>query len=322
MKAKIIPFPNAKKKWETDIFSAFSKGDDVSTLRLIEIFHQLYGKKSTFHLLASLCHYHLGEEDEALQFILDLKQIRTEPSKNELYGLYTMIFNDSDFWLWHEWIVSMDKDVEMKVWLQEWLAQITPPRYKILRNVEELLPKVSPFVEQFNQIFLQNDDVGMQLAWLKSEQTWEKSEFFFESCQAFFLKESAHPFIQTLLLQQLKFEQVSYYFQIKKSNRQGDFDIEKIDFPLFSLNERKMIQEIQSYEAKNISYAQQMLRAYQQYVMYFYPFVNEYIDTFIEILVRYTNEIFGQKVNQKTLTDEEYLVYQELIQANQPIFSL
>ena len=321
MKGTVVSLPNAKQTWETKIFSAFSEGNDVKVLQMIQEFYQLHKKKNTLQLLASLCHYHLGEEEEAQQFVLEINQIPTIPSKNELYMLYTVIFDDEDFWPWYEWIFSSCQDDKMAVWLAEWLTQLTPPRYKILRNVNQLQPKITLFVEQFSRIFLQYDDVGMQLAWLKNGQSWEKGDFFFEACQNFFMKDTAHPFVQTLLLQQLKFEKVTYYFQVKKEDKIGEFDLEKTDFPLHSLNERKMIREIQNYEAKNVSYAQQMLRVFQQYVMYFYPFVTEYPACFIDVLVRYTNEIFGQRVNIQALTDEEYQIYEAFIRANQPIFS-
>ena len=69
MKNKVILFPNMQSKWKTKIFEIFMHQGDVATLYEIERFHRLHGEKNIFLLLASLCYYHLGEQEEG-EYIL------------------------------------------------------------------------------------------------------------------------------------------------------------------------------------------------------------------------------------------------------------
>lgn len=323
MKNKVIPFPNIKRKWEMRIYEAFSSEGDVITLRYIEQFHQLYAQKITFQLLASLCHYHLGEEDEGIEILEKVMESQATASKEELYAFYVLISEDGDFWAWREWIVSYYRKLNKHLWLKEWLEGFQPPSYMLLRNVvDHQQVKLTPFLQRFVYTFHNNYDFEMQLLWLQSQEKWEKTDAFFDACQVFLSNEQAHPFIQTLLLQQLKFEGVCETFYVCKNGHAEDINLSKVDYPLFSLNERKMIHEIQAYEVNNVSYADQMLRIYQQYVMVYYPFVTEYSSVFFPVLVQYTDHIFGKFIDLNLLTEEEHTIFSDIHQANQSMLSL
>ena len=322
MKNKVILFPNMQSKWKTKIFEIFMHQGDVATLYEIERFHRLHGEKNIFLLLASLCYYHLGEQEEG-EYILQklLCQKKLAPRK-ELYALFVFISKDVDFWAWRQWCMKFCYKEAKGSCLQSWLEEFQPARYQLLSESLEQKKSFSTFVQRFLHVFHDNNDFETQLVWLQGQEEWEKSKAFVKACQVFLSNSDAHPLIQTLLLQQLKFENIDAHFLVCKNGHAKPIDLSKIDYPFHSFHERQMIHKIQSYEKNDVTYAEQMLKIYQQYIMVHYPFIPKYSEAFFQALILYTDSLFGKTIDLQYCTEEEKQVFSSLSQANVSIFCM